>query len=106
MQLVSKYHLLKGKAISIVTDEVSMAKFYDVPIRWRDKTSDVGRGIGNNVASKCRCKAVLLGPHGDLYSIPPCPSCGREFKIMRGKKPQFVARGEVIKNAAPPALGV
>jgi hypothetical protein len=69
-----------------------MAKFYDVRVHWKDKTVTEGRGIGNNAAWQCRCRSVLLGPHEDLYTIPQCPSCGLKFKIVRGKRPQFVDR--------------
>jgi hypothetical protein len=69
-----------------------MAKFYDVPVHWKDKTITKGRGIGNNAAWQCKCRGVLLDPYEDLYPIPQCPSCGLKFKIVRGKCPQFVDR--------------
>ena len=53
------------------------------------------------VAWQCKCDAVLIGPHDDLYAIPPCPKCGRRFRIHRGEKPQFVARVEEIEGAVP-----
>ena len=68
-----------------------MAKFYDVDIFWKDGKSTKGRGIGNNAAWKCQCGEVLLGPHEDLYEMPPCP-CGRKFRIRRGNRPQFIDR--------------
>jgi hypothetical protein len=68
-----------------------MANFYEVPIQWKDGTLTQGRGIGNNVAWRCKCGEVLLGPHEDLYAVPPCP-CGTKFRIVRGKRPQFVDR--------------
>ena len=68
-----------------------MARFYDVPVLWKDKALTQGRGIGNNAAWLCLCKRVLLGPHEDLYKIPPC-ACGRRFRIIRGKRPQLVAK--------------
>lgn len=68
-----------------------MAQFYDVPVVWKSKSATQGRGIGNNAAWQCTCGRVLLGPHEDLYKIPPCV-CGRKFRIVRGKRPQFVAR--------------
>lgn len=67
-----------------------MAIFYDVQIKWLNRTETKGRGIGNNAAWVCLCGAVLLGPHEDMYPIPPCPDCGKKFKIKRGKAPQFV----------------
>lgn len=72
-----------------------MAQFYDVPIIWKNKTTTAGRGIGNNAAWQCLCGQVLLGPHEDLYEIPPC-ICNRKFRIVRGKRPQFVAK--VLEN--------
>jgi hypothetical protein len=72
-----------------------MAQFYDVPVIWKDKTTTEGRGIGNNAAWQCACGRVLLGPHEGLYKIPPC-SCSRRFRIVRGKRPHFVAR--VVEN--------
>jgi len=69
-----------------------MATFYDVRVEWKDGTTSQGRGIGNIVAWKCRCGGVLLGPHEDLYAIPPCPGCGLTFRILRGTDPQFVGR--------------
>lgn len=70
-----------------------MARFYDVQVRWKDGMTSAGTGIGNNAAWQCRCRRILLGPHEDLYLVPPC-SCGRSFRIVRGKRPQFVARIE------------
>jgi hypothetical protein len=65
-----------------------MAEFYCVPIRWRDGPETPGRGVGNNAAWICRCGEVMLGPY--RYSIDPCPGCGRRFRVVRGKAPQFV----------------
>ena len=69
-----------------------MAKFYDVPIRWKNGAATQGRGIGNNAAWQCKCGGVLLGPHEALYAIPACPDCGLRFKVVRGKSPRFVDR--------------
>jgi len=69
-----------------------MANFYDVTVVWKDGSKTQGRGIGNNAAWQCRCGTVLLGPHEDLYKIPPCPDCGLMFRIVRGNDPQFVDR--------------
>ncbi len=69
-----------------------MAKFYDVCVQWKDKPETKGRAIGNNVAWLCKCNEILLGPHEKLYRVPECPGCGRKFRVVRGKKPQFVAR--------------
>jgi hypothetical protein len=68
-----------------------MAQFYDVAVYWKDKSTTQGRGIGNNAAWQCICGRILLGPHEGLYQMPPCP-CGRKFRIVRGKRPQFVDR--------------
>ena len=68
-----------------------MAKFYDVVVKWKSGKQSTGRGIGNNAAWNCQCGSVLLGPYADLYSIPPCPSCGRCFVVERGEPPQFVS---------------
>jgi hypothetical protein len=70
-----------------------MAKFYEVPVRWKDGTTTNGTGIGNNAAWQCKCGRILLGPHEGLYSIPQC-TCKRNFRIVRGKRPQFVGRVE------------
>ncbi len=70
-----------------------MPDFYDVPVRWRDGEEAVGRGVGNNAAWICKCGEVLLGPHEDRYQIGPCPNseCGRNYRIRRGEKPNFVS---------------
>ena len=69
-----------------------MATYYTVPVHWRDGSKSDGRGIGNNAAWTCRCGGVLLGPHEGLYGVPPCPGCGRTFRVHRGQAPQFVSR--------------
>jgi hypothetical protein len=69
-----------------------MTKFYDVRVHWKKGALTIGRGVGNNAAWKCPCGEILLGPHEDLYAIPECPGCGRTFRIVRGKKPNFVAK--------------
>ncbi len=69
-----------------------MAKLYDVPVHWKKGPPTQGRGVGNNAAWRCKCGGVLLGPHEGLYRVPPCPCCGLKFKIVRGKRPQFVDR--------------
>jgi hypothetical protein len=69
-----------------------MAKFYDVQVHWKTGPATQGRGIGNNAAWKCKCGEILLGPHEDLYAVPKCPGCGCKFKIVRGRKPNFVAK--------------
>lgn len=69
-----------------------MAKFYPVEVHWKRGSSTAGRGIGNNVAWTCHCGEILLGPHEDLYKIPDCPGCGRKFRVLRGSKPNFVAK--------------
>jgi hypothetical protein len=73
-----------------------MPRFYDVPVRWRDKSRTTGRGVGNNAAWMCQCGQVLLGPHEDCYAIDACPGCGREFRIVRGNRPTFVSRVEEV----------
>src|SRR5258707_966915 len=50
------------------------------------------RIVANTAAWRCKCGGVLLGPHEGLYRVPPCPCCGLKFKIVRGKRPQFVDR--------------
>lgn len=40
-----------------------MAKFYEVPIFWKDRSETNGLGVGNNAAWNCVCGQVLLGPH-------------------------------------------
>jgi hypothetical protein len=67
-----------------------MAKFYDVPVHWKDGSVTQGRGVGNNAAWKCKCKQILLGPHEALYRIEPCPGCEKTFRIVRGRKPKYV----------------
>lgn len=67
-----------------------MAKFYEVPVHWRDGSQTKGLGVGNNAAWNCVCGQVLLGPHEGLYPIDHCPGCERTFKIIRGQKPRFV----------------
>ena len=76
-----------------------MAKFYDVTVHWKNKPSTKGRGTGNNAAWLCKCAEILLGPHEDLYAIPSC-RCGRRFRIVRGKKPQFVEKVIDLGTAA------
>ena len=67
-----------------------MAKFYEVPVYWKDGSQTQGIGVGNNAAWNCACGQVLLGPHEGLYSIDPCPGCKRTFRIVRGQQPKFV----------------
>ncbi len=73
-----------------------MAAFYDVPIRFRDGSEAIGRGVGNNAAWICACGDVLLGPHEDIYQIDPCPNCGRVYTISRGEAPHFVGNVEEV----------
>ena len=75
-----------------------MAKYYDVLVHWKNGEKTKGRGIGNNAAWLCSCEGeeVLLGPHEDLYPIPPCPKCGASFKIIRGKRPNYVDHVEEV----------
>lgn len=73
-----------------------MARFYDVPVYWKDGRESEGRGVGNNAAWLCACGKVLLGPHEDLYSIDPCPECGLKFRIVRGKRPRYVDHVEEV----------
>ena len=73
-----------------------MARYYDVPVHWKNGRQTKGRGVGNNAAWQCVCEQVLLGPHEDLYPIDPCPECGRSFRIARGKRPQYVDHVEEV----------
>lgn len=68
-----------------------MADFYDIQVHWKTGRITSGRGVGNNAAWICECKQVLLGPHEDMYAIPPC-HCGKRFRIVRGRKPKYVAK--------------
>jgi len=66
-----------------------MASFYNVPVLWKGGAQTFGRGVRNNTAWQCLCGEIPLGPHEKLYSIDPCPGCGRRFCIFSGKKPQY-----------------
>jgi hypothetical protein len=76
-----------------------MASFYDVAVHFKTGKRAHGRGIGNNAAWVCTCGKVLLGPHEDMYAIPPCPGagCGRTYRIRRGSRPHFVSLVEEIE---------
>lgn len=78
--------------VNSLPEKVSMTKFYDVEVNWKKNPPSLGRGIGNNAAWECKCGEILLGPHEDLYAIPACPRCGARFRVLRGKKPAFVAK--------------
>jgi hypothetical protein len=70
-----------------------MARFYeDVPIQWKEGETTYGRGLGNHVAWRCKCDHLMLGPHEELYFVPACPTCGRKFRVLKGKKPRYVKR--------------
>jgi hypothetical protein len=70
-----------------------MARFYeDVPIQWKEGETTYGRGLGNHVAWRCKCDHLMLAPHEELYFVPPCPTCGRKFRVVKGKKPRYVKR--------------
>lgn len=71
-----------------------MAKFYEVPIHWRNGSQTKGLAVGNNAAWNCCCGQILLVPHEGMYQIAPCPDCQRTFRIIRGQKPKFVDRVE------------
>ena len=75
-----------------------MAKFYHAKVLWKDGKQTVATCVGNNAAWSCRCGKVLLGPHEDMYPIDPCPGCGKNFRIVRGIKPQYVDRVEEFKS--------
>jgi ribosomal protein L34E len=78
-----------------------MARFYDdVPIQWKEGETTHGRGLGNHVAWRCKCDHLMLAPHEELYFVPPCPTCGRKFRVVKGKKPRYVKR--VIERAERP----
>ena len=71
-----------------------MASFYLAPVIWQNKPKTKARCVGNNAAWLCSCGEVLLGPHEAMYPIDPCPGCKKNFRIVRGKKPQYVDRVE------------
>lgn len=75
-----------------------MARYYDVSVKWREGPETRGRGIGNNAAWVCKCREVLLGPYEERYQIPPCPKCGRQFRIVKGPAPRFVAFVEEMET--------
>jgi len=78
-----------------------MARFYeDVPIEWKDGETTYGRGLGNHVAWRCKCDHLMLAPHEELYFVPACPTCGRKFRVLKGKKPRYVKR--VIERVEKP----
>ncbi len=78
-----------------------MARFYeDVPIQWKEGDVTYGRGLGNHVAWMCKCNHLMLAPHEELYFVPACPTCGRKFRVLKGKKPRYVKR--VIERVERP----
>jgi hypothetical protein len=78
-----------------------MARFYeDVPIQWKEGDESRGRGLGNHVAWMCKCNNLMLAPHEELYFVPACPTCGRKFRVLKGKKPRYVKR--VIERVERP----
>jgi len=78
-----------------------MARFYeDVPIQWKEGETSYGRGLGNHVAWRCKCDHLMLAPHEELYFVPACPTCGRKFRVLKGKKPRYVKR--VIERVERP----
>jgi hypothetical protein len=78
-----------------------MARFYeDVPIEWKEGETTYGRGLGNHVAWRCKCDHLMLAPHEELYFVPACPTCGRKFRVLKGKKPRYVKR--VIERVERP----
>ena len=82
-----------------------MAKFYeDVPIQWKEGDETRGRGLGNHVAWVCKCEHLMLAPHEELYFVPACPTCGRKFRVIKGKRPRYVKR--VIERVERPAKHV
>jgi hypothetical protein len=72
----------------------------DVPIQWKEGEETYGRALGNHVAWMCKCDHLMLGPHEELYFVPACPTCGRKFRILKGKKPRYVKR--VIERVERP----
>ena len=78
-----------------------MARFYEnVPIQWKEGDETTGRGLGNHVAWMCKCNNLMLAPHEELYFVPACPTCGRKFRVLKGKKPRYVKR--VIERVERP----
>ena len=62
-----------------------MASYYEVPVSWLDSTKSEGRGLGNNVAWRCKCGETLLAT--SQYSPPPpCPGCHRRYELKFLKK--------------------
>ncbi len=65
--------------------EEYMAKFYEVPIYWKDSSQTKGLAVGNNAACDCACGQVLLGPHEGLYPIDLALVASAHSKLPEGR---------------------